>query len=493
MGKFCRSFARDLALIILILDLKSCLLASPTEDVLDLPFEKTVIYEQRGPGEFKDSLITSGKIEDGIATFHRAGNADLVISWESVQIILPIYPEKDDIISIEDLRAALSVLKANQEKWSIRPEVSPSALAKWQNRINQILDDKEDKKRKKQEDDSQLILQAAREKAERDAREIAERDARQLNMASEKVANFQEPHTRKEIEEARQICTMLDPSELAKIGNHEKAIAYWQQCLALPADVAMPGVLSDIKNPLQTLNIHSFSIGSGLMIMAWCFLMIPIVLMLYASARLMSLLQERAWLGVGLWSVIAILTGLWLFLLFFYDQGTKVDPSVGGGRETQMVWLALANVREHEVTRFAEKYEVPFGSFFQQIVANAKNIDSHPSDWIPSLSQPPTTAGDSYIEIRVEIPLKWISLPVRISFAAPLTDQEISLKVTGGKIGPLSVGAGGGAWIWEQISPAYQGVVTALGLDQGVRLIMLKSGKLVVSIPEVRAKLKLNP
>ena len=96
-------------------------------------------------------------------------------------------------------------------------------------------------------------------------------------------------------------------------------------------------------------------------------------------------------------------------------------------------------------------------------------------------------------EIGVEVPLKWISLPVRVSFAAPLPDQEISLKATGGKIGPFSVGASGGAWIWEQIAPAYQGVVTGLGLDQGVRLILLNSEKVVVSIPEIRAKLKPSP
>jgi len=74
-----------------------------------------------------------------------------------------------------------------------------------------------------------------------------------------------------------------------------------------------------------------------------------------------------------------------------------------------------------------------------------------------------------------------------------LPDQEISLKATGGKIGPFSLGARGGRWIWEQIAPAYQGVVTGLGLDQGVSLQLLNTEKLLISIPEVRAKLKPNP
>jgi len=155
--------------------------------------------------------------------------------------------------------------------------------------------------------------------------------------------------------------------------------------------------------------------------------------------------------------------------------------------------VALVNAKEKEVTRFAEKIEIPSKIFLQQIIGNMKNPDAGSTAWVPTLSRLPAVGGDLGIEIGVEVPLKWISLPVRVSFAAPLPDQEVSLKVTGGKIGPFSAGAGGGAWIWEQIAPAYQGVVTGLGLDQGVRLILLNLEKVVVSIPEVRAKLKPSP
>jgi hypothetical protein len=153
----------------------------------------------------------------------------------------------------------------------------------------------------------------------------------------------------------------------------------------------------------------------------------------------------------------------------------------------------LANAKEKEVTRFAEKIEIPSKTFLQQIFGSMKNPDEGSAAWVPKLTRLPTVGGDSGIELGVEVPLKWISLPVRVAFAGPLPDQEISLKVTGGKIGPFSVGAGGGAWIWEQTVPAYQGVVTWLGLDQGVRLILLNSEKVVVSIPEIRAKLKSSP
>jgi hypothetical protein len=157
------------------------------------------------------------------------------------------------------------------------------------------------------------------------------------------------------------------------------------------------------------------------------------------------------------------------------------------------VWVALANAKEKEVTRFAEKIEIPSRIFLQQIVGSMKNPDAGSTAWAPILTRLPAVGGDSGIELGVEVPLKWISLPVRVSFAAPLPDQEISLKVAGGKIGPFPLGASGGAWIWEQIVPAYQGVVTGLGLDQGVKLVLLNSEKVMVSIPEVRAKLKSSP
>ena len=157
------------------------------------------------------------------------------------------------------------------------------------------------------------------------------------------------------------------------------------------------------------------------------------------------------------------------------------------------MWVALANAKDKEVTRFAEKIEIPSRIFLQKIVGSIKNPDAGSTAWVPRLTRLPAIGADSGIDLGVEVPMKWISLPVQVSFACPLPDQELSLKATGAKIGPFSVGASGGAWIWEQIAPVYQGVVTGLGLDQGVRLILLNSEKLVVSIPEVRAKLKTSP
>jgi hypothetical protein len=214
---------------------------------------------------------------------------------------------------------------------------------------------------------------------------------------------------------------------------------------------------------------------------------------LHGLTRFLALWQERAWIGAGLWLGIGGAAGICLFLLFFSESGNAVEAGSGGSTEMRAVWVALANVKEKEVTRFAEKIGVPPRIILQQIVGNMKNPDPGSKAWVPTLTHLPAVGGDSGIEIGVEVPLKWISLPVRVSFAASLPDQEISLKATGGKIGPFSVGARGGRWIWEQIAPAYQGVVTGLGLDQGVKLILLNSEKVMVSIPEIRAKLKSSP
>jgi hypothetical protein len=463
-----------------------------------------VIFEGSIPGQVEERVVAGGKVEGGTAVFQQTGKPDLLIPWGKVQAILPILPAEDSGASVENLRAAMKVLQANRADWPKRPEVSESTLQKWQGRIDGILKHQEDERRKKQGEEEAKIRQAAKEQAEA---EIAAKEAEknrqidlvkgkvswQIDLIKGKVTNYQGFRTRQDIEEATQACDKLDKSDLAKIPDYEKASEFWKRCLALPADTAMPGNLESQKEPTIALAIDSSASGSALTALAWALFLIPLMVTLHGLTRFMALLQERAWVGAGLWMGISGAAGICLFLLFFSERGSGVEAASGVSTETRTAWVALANAKEKEVTRFAEKIEIPSRIFLQQIVGSMKNSDAGSTACVPILTRLPAVGGDSGIELGVEVPLKWISLPVRVSFAAPLPDQELSLKVTGGKIGPFSVGASGGAWIWEQIVPAYQGVVSGLGLDQGVKLILLNSEKVVVSIPEIRAKLKSSP
>ena len=467
--------------------------AKPEAQTLSLPFEKQVIFEGSIYGQVEERVVTGGKVEGETADFQQTGKPDLVIPWKKVQAILPILPTEDSGVSVENLRAAMKVLQANRADWPKRTEVSEGTLQKWQERINEILKHQEDERRKKQEEEEAKVRQAAKEQAEA---EIAAKEAeksRQIDLAKGKVTNYLGFRTRQEIEEATQACDKLDKSDLAKIADYEKASEYWKRCLALPADVAMPGGLEGQKELSVTLAIDPSAHGSALTALAWGLFLVPLMVAFHGLTRFMALLQERAWLGAGLWLGIGAVAGICLFLLFFSERGSAVEPVAGVSTETRAAWVALANAKEKEVTRFAEKIEIPSKTFLQQIFGCMKNTEVGSTAWVPTLTRPPAVGGDSGIEIGVEVPMKWISLPVRVSFAASLPDQEISLKATGGRIGPFSVGVSGGMWIWNQISPAYQGVVTGLGLDQGVKLTLLNSEKLVVSIPEIRAKLKPNP
>jgi hypothetical protein len=486
MGIFC-------ALIVGCLAVISSTWAKPEAQTLSLPFEKQVIFEGSIYGQVEERVVTGGKVEGETADFQQTSKPDLVIPWKKVQAILPILPTEDSGVSVENLRAAMKVLQANRADWPKRTEVSESTLQKWQGRIDGILKNQEDERRKKQEEEEAKIRQAAKEQADA---EIAAKEAeisRQIDLAKGKVANYLGFRTRQEIEEATQACDKLDKSDLAKIPDYEKASEFWKRCLALPADTAMPGSLESQKEPTLALAIDPSASGSALTALAWALFLIPLMVTLHGLTRFLALLQERSWVGAGIWLGVSGAAGLCLFLLFFSERGSSAEGGSGGSTETRAAWVALANVKEKEVTRFAEKIEIPSRIFPEQIIGNMKNSDAGSTAWVPILTRLPAVGGDSGIELGVEVPLKWISLPVRVSFAAPLPDQEISLKVAGGKIGPFPLGASGGVWIWEQIVPAYQGVVTGLGLDQGVKLILLNSEKLVVSIPEVRAKLKPSP
>ena len=463
-------------------------LAKPNPAVLELPFDKLIIFSN---GE-EERIASSGMLEGENIILKQVGRPDLILPWSQIKAILPVLP-KDDTSSVEDLRKAITFLRESRDSMPNRVEVSDQSIRAWENHVGIIIKLQADEKQQqlaKQEVEIQraALEQAVAEKAAKEAEK-----SRQIDLVSGKVANYQGCRTRQEIEEATQACDKLEKSDLVKIPDYEKASEFWKRCLALPADVAMPGGLEGQKELAVALAIDPSAHGSALTALAWVLFLVPLVVALHGLTRFLALLQERAWVGAGLWLGIGGAAGIFLFLLFFSESGNAVEAGSGGSTEMRAVWVALANVKEKEVTRFAEKIEIPSKIFLQQIVGNMKNPDPGSKAWVPTLTRLPAVGGDSGIEIGVEVPLKWISLPVRVSFAGLLPDQEVSLKVTGGKIGPFSVGAGRGAWIWEQIVPAYQGVVTGLGLDQGVKLILLNSEKLVVSIPEVRAKLKSSP
>ena len=466
---------------------------------LDSPFLKTALVKG-ATGATEEKEVTKVKIVgDKIEFITTKGGVALFLATD-VSAILPKLPNTEIVYQLKDVDEAIRMLESLPAKLKQRSEASTETLQKWKT-LRKPAEEADAKRREEQKkaqeeklkQEEAKIRQAAREQAEA---EIAVKEAeksRQIDLAKGKVGNYLELRTRQEIEEATQACDKLDKSDLTKIQDYEKASEYWRRCLALPVDVAMPGKLDSQNESTLALAIDPSASGSALTALAWALFFVTLVMSLHGLTHFLALLQNRDWFGAGIWLGVGGTAGICLYLLFFSERGSGVELGSGGSTEMRAVRVALGNVKEKEVTRFAEKIEIPSRIFLQQIVGSMKNPNLGSKGWVPTLTRFPAVGGDSGIEIEVEVPLIWISLPVRVSFAGLLPDQEVTLKVTGGKIGPFSVGAGRGAWIWEQIVPAYQGVVTGLGLDQGVRLILVNSEKVVVSIPEVRAKLKPSP
>ena len=192
----------------------------------------------------------------------------------------------------------------------------------------------------------------------------------------------------------------------------------------------MPGSIDGYKPTALVLIIDPSASGSALTALAWGVLLVSLMVALNGLSRSLALLQERAWVGVGLWLGIGGVAGICFFLLCFSERASTAEAASGGSPETQRAWVALANLKEKEVTRLAEKIEIPSRIFLQQIVGSMKNPDAGSMALVPTLTRFPAVGEDSEIEVEVEVPLKWISLPVRVSFACPLPDQEISLKTT---------------------------------------------------------------
>jgi hypothetical protein len=467
--------------------------AMPDLQVLSLPFKMLVVFEGKNPGQMEERTVEHGFIQEGNFIFQQREKTDLLISGSKIKGIIPIYPDEDAQVSIGDLQAAVEVLKAKKTVLPEREEVSNAAITKWQKRIDRLRKDKDDAQRTKSEEIEAGLQKAAERKA---AAEFAAQEAdrtRKNDLAKEKIKSFQGLSSREEVLEAMQACAALSESDLANIPDYKKAKDYWDSILALPVGVAMPSSLDSKKNSDHFFVVDSAYIPRTLIAVAWLLFLIPLVLLFHSLTKFIDHVRERVWISAGAWMGTAIVSGGILYLIFSSGDGSKIPAHSESSAENQPLWAALTNVKDKDFTRFAEKYEVPAEIFLREVFSRMRKIDGESSAFLPKLAHFHPEKGDSGIVIRIEVPLKWFSIPISISFAVPLPNHEISLKVTGGRIGSLPLGTGAAGWFWEQISPLYQAVPNWLGLDQGVKIMMLHAESVVISIPEVHSRIKSNP
>jgi hypothetical protein len=467
--------------------------AMPDLQVLSLPFKMLVVFEGKKIGQMEERTVEQGIIQEENVIFQQREKADLLINRSKIKGIFPIYPDEDALVSIEDLQAAVEVLKAQKTVLPEREEVSDIAIIKWQKRIDLLRKDKEDAQRTKREEIEAGLQKAAERQAEA---EFAEQEAGRIKkneLAKEKVKSFQGLSSREEVLEAMQACAALSESDLANIPDYKKAKEYWDSILALPVGVAMPSSLDSKKSSDDFFVVDSGHIPRTLITLAWLLFLIPLVLLFHSLTKFIDFVRERVWISAGLWLGTAIMSGGILYLIFSSGDGSKIPAHSESSADNQPLWAALTNVKDKDFTRFAEKYEVPAEIFLREVFSRMRKIDGESSAFLPKLAHFHPEKGDSGIVIRIEVPLKWFSIPIFVSFAVPLPNHEISLKVTGGRIGSLPLGTGAAGWFWEQIAPLYQAVPNWLGLDQGVKIMMLYAESVVISIPEVHSRINSNP
>ena len=458
--------------------------AKPDAGALNLPFEKLVIFTNGG----EERTVVAGKLDGATVCFSQSGRPDLILPWDRIEAVLPVFP-KDSSATIEEIQKAISILKDSRDALPGRSEVSDQSIRRWEGLVADILKRREEEKKQalaKQEAD---IQRAALEQANAE-REAAEQERKnKIEAAKVKIAKYDTLLQRKEVEEAVELCAGLSKLDTESISNFSKANEYWRLCLALPSDVSLPRALDKDKTVEISFPIESGSIGPLITALLWTILLLPPLLVLQAFSRVTSLLQERALLGAGIWLSVGLVSGAVSYFLFLanHDEGKRINPSEQ--METRVAWQALGNLKDKGVTRFAEGIEVPVNEFLVELVAAVKSPEGN-AGWVPLLAE----SNEPGIHLIIPARVKWFSLPLRISFASPTPKQAIALVVTGAHVGAFPVGVGVGEWLWEQIAPAYQAVGVGLGLDQGVKLMRLSSDKLMISLPEVRSKeTKPNP
>jgi len=459
-------------------------LAKPDAGVLDLPFDKLVIFLNGG----EERTVLAGKLDGATVSFSQSGRPDLILPWDTIKAVLPVFP-KNGSGSIEEIKKAISILKDSREALPGRGELSEQSIGKWEGLIADIIKRKEEEKKQalaKQEAD---IQRAALEQANSE-KETAEQERRsKIEAIKVQIDKYDQIEQRKGVEEAVELCAGLSRLDMESIPNSSQANEYWKRCLALPNDVSMPRALDKDKTVEISFPIEASSIGPMITGLLWVLLLLPPLLVLQSLSKVTSLLQERALLGAGIWLLVGLVAGGIFYFLFFtnYNEGRGISQIEQTA--TRLAWQGIGNVKDKGVTRFAEVTEVPTNEFLAELVAAVKNPEGN-SGWVPLLAE----SKEPGIQLIIPARIKWFSLPLRISFAMPAPKQAIAFVVTGAHVGPFSVGVGVGQWLWEQIEPAYQAVGVGLGLDQGVKLMLLSSDKLMISLPEVQSKeKKLNP
>jgi hypothetical protein len=455
-------------------------LAKPDAGVLDLPFDKIVIFSNGG----EERTVLAGKLDGATVSFSQSGRPDLILPWDTIKAVLPVFP-KDGSGTIEEIQKAISILKDSREALPGRGELSEESIRKWEVLIADILKHKEEEKKQalaKQEAD---IQRAALEQANSE-REAAEQERKKkIEAATVKIEKYDQLSQRKEVEEAVELCAGLSKLDMESIPNFSKANEYWKRCLALPIDVSMPRALDKGKPVEISFPIEAGSIGPMITGLLWALLLLPPLFALKSLSKVTSLMQERALLGAGIWLLVGLVAGGIFYFLFFvnHDAGRAIGQIEQSA--TRLAWQSIGNVKDKQVTRFAEVTEVPMNEFLAELVASIKSPEGNPG-WVPILSE----SKEPGIQLIIPARIKWFSLPLRISFAIPAPKQAITFVVTGAHVGSFPVGAGVGAWLWDEIAPAYQAVGIGLGLEQGVKLSLLSSDKLMISLPEVQSKEK---
>jgi hypothetical protein len=297
-------------------------LAKPDAGVLDLPFDKLVIFLNGT----EERTVLAGKLDGATVSFSQSGRPDLILPWDTIKAVLPVFP-KDGSGTIEEIKKAISILKDSREGLPGRGELSEQSIRKWEGLIADILKRREEEKKQalaKQEAD---IQRAALEQANSEKEAAEQERKKKIEAAMVKIEKYDQLPQRKDVEEAVELCAGLSKLDLESMPNFSNANEYWKRCLALPIDVSMPRPLDMDKTVEISFPIEASSIGPMITGVLWVLLLLPPLLLLKSLSKVTSLLQERALLGAGLWLVVGLVSGGIFYFLFFthHDEGRGIS------------------------------------------------------------------------------------------------------------------------------------------------------------------------
>ena len=416
---------------------------------LESPFLKTALIKESN-GLTVEKAVRKGKIKGGLIELERDEGGLLILPVEQVLAVLPKIPQAGNTYLQSDAQRALAVLIEAQKLFPDRVEVTASTIAEWDKLSHQATQADEIERK---------ALEGWFQSAAKISPQAKMDEIRALGEQGESFAE-KFPEEQKRIYEQVKGLRELSKIDLSKVANPAFQIGNF-------GDNFVPGAI------------------------LWVILFVPLIMFISGASGAIQGFKERLPLAGLLRLVLALIAGGLLGLVLWPEAikpGSNAENAEIHSAAQRGLWLSR-NLSEQWADQPSQKLNVPSMAWLEFISGTLQAGGEDLSTLFWCLEKPRITRENKQLLVVQPLIFKILPINLKFIFSEPSKGQSwTDVDLTGFKIGHLPLGKLVGSYALQALSVAYEGVLTGLALDKGVRWVMDSDDMLVVEIPSVRQK-----